>query len=209
MNGTGDSRAGARRLLPPPSVRDATAADAAAMAAIYAPVVRDTPISFDLEPPPASYFEDRIEEIRRIAPCLVAEDAGNVTGYAWAAPFRARPAYRFTLETSVYVREDARGRGVGRALYGVLLPRLVEQGFRTAIAGITVPNAPSVGLHEAVGFRRIGVFPSVGYKFGRWHDVGFWERELGPRIADPPEPRAPGSTNGPPPGTMERPRRSP
>jgi L-amino acid N-acyltransferase YncA len=173
----------------PHSIRLATEDDAAAVAAIYAPVVLETPVSFELVPPDAAEIRSRMREILKVGPYLVREDDGEVVGYAYAGAFRARPAYRFTVETSVYIRADARGRGVGRSLYGVLLPCLVEQGYRRAIAGVTLPNAASVGLHEAMGFRPVGVFRNVGFKFGTWHDVGFWEREIAPHVAAPPEPR--------------------
>jgi L-amino acid N-acyltransferase YncA len=172
-------------------IRLATEDDAAAVAEIYAPVVRDTAISFEIVPPDADAFRTKIREFLRLAPWLVCEETGRVTGYAYASTFRPRPAYRFTVETTVYVHAGARGRGVGRALYDDLLPRLVRQGFRTAVAGITLPNAPSVALHEAAGFAPIGVFRKVGFKFGRWHDVGFWQRDLAPHVDDPPEPLPP------------------
>ncbi len=172
----------------PLRIRMATGDDAAAMAEIYAPVVRDTAISFELVPPTEDEFRSRIRGFLDLAPCLVAEDGGRVVGYAYGSAFRARPAYRFSVETTVYVREGERRRGVARALYGDLLPRLQRQRFRTAIAGVTLPNPASVGLHESLGFRPVGVFHRVGFKFGAWHDVGFWERPFGEFPADPPEP---------------------
>jgi L-amino acid N-acyltransferase YncA len=168
-------------------IRLATEDDAEAIAAIYAPYVRETAISFELEPPDAAAFRAKIRDVLRLAPWLVRIDDGAVTGYAYASRFRARPAYRFTVETSVYVRADARGRGVGRSLYEDLLPRLVHQGFRRAIAGMTLPNTASAALHQALGFERVGAFHQVGFKFGRWHDVEFWERELAPVAEKPSE----------------------
>jgi phosphinothricin acetyltransferase len=175
-------------------IRLATEADADAIAAIYAPVVRDTAISFELVAPDAGAFRAKIRDVLKLAPFLVSEDDGVITGYAYASTFRERPAYRFTVETSVYVHADFRGRGVGRALYEQLIPRLVTQGFRRAVAGITLPNDPSVRLHEALGFERVGVFRDVGFKFGRWHDVGFWERQLAPLEEDPAEPSPVGAS---------------
>ncbi|MCK6480167.1 MAG: N-acetyltransferase family protein [Planctomycetes bacterium] len=169
-------------------IRLATEADAPAMAALYAPVVRGTAISFELEPPDADEFRRRLREVLRLAPWLVLEREGGILGYAYGTSFRARPAYRFAVETAIYVRSDAHRTGVGRALYGALLPCLERQGFRRAIAGVTLPNAPSVGLHEALGFRPAGRFSRVGWKFGRWHDVGFWERDLGSEGDPPREP---------------------
>ena len=171
----------------PHLIRLATEADAPAFAEIYAPVVRDTAISFEMVPPDAAEFRERLRNVLRLAPWIVREDDGRVTGYAYATSFRARPAYRFTAETSVYVRTGERGRGVGRSLYEELLARLVRQGFRRAIGGITLPNAASVALHESLGYTPVGVFRAVGFKFGKWHDVGFWERQLAPLVDAPPE----------------------
>jgi L-amino acid N-acyltransferase YncA len=170
------------------SIRLATENDAQAMADIYAPIVRDTAISFELAPPDAEAFRRKIRDLLRLAPCLVCEDEGRVIAYAYASRFRERAAYRFTVETTVYVHANARGRGVGRSLYEELFRRLERQGFRRAVAGITLPNPASVRLHEAFGFTKVGAFQSVGFKFGKWHDVGFWERSIMPCVAAPPEP---------------------
>ncbi len=174
----------------PATIRLATEADAAAMLDIYAPVVEDTVISFELVPPSVDEFRSRVRDVLPHAPWLVLEEDGRVAGYAYASKFRARPAYRFTVETTVYVHGERRGRGVGRALYSSLLACLRLQGFRRAVGGITLPNAASVALHESMGFAKCAVFAKVGFKFGAWHDVGFWELELAPQLADPPEPRA-------------------
>jgi glutamate/tyrosine decarboxylase-like PLP-dependent enzyme/L-amino acid N-acyltransferase YncA len=180
------------------TIRLATAADAAAIAAIYAPVVRDTPISFEVEPPDAAAMATRIASTLEVAPWLVCEEAGEVLGYAYGCRHRDREAYRWCADVSVYVREGLQRSGVGRALYGALLPLLALQGFRSAHAGIALPNAASVGLHEAVGFGLVGVYPKVGWKLGAWHDVGWWQLELGDRTA-PPEPlRTPAEVRGDP-----------
>lgn len=173
----------------PAKIRLAAESDAAAMVGIYAPVVEGTVISFELVPPSVDEFRSRVRDISAYAPCLVYEHDGGVVGYAYASKFRARPAYRFTVETTVYVHADHRGRGVGRALYRSLLACLRLQGFRRAVGGITLPNAASVALHETMGFTKCAVFAKVGFKFGGWHDVGFWELELAPHVADPTEPR--------------------
>jgi len=172
----------------PSLIRLATEDDAPAIAAIYAPYVRDTAISFELEPPEASDFRTKIRDVLKLAPWLVREDDGIVVGYAYASSFRPRRAYRFTVESSVYVRGDTRGRGVGRSLYEELMRRLEAQGFKRVIGGMTVPNAASAALHAALGFERVGVFHEVGFKFGRWHDVEFWEKQLAPLEEAPREP---------------------
>ena len=160
------------------SIRSATAADAAAVQAIYAPIVEGTAISFEQEPPTVAEMAHRIEDYSATHAFLVAERGGKIAGYAYGSSHRARAAYRHSTEVSAYVAEDARRTGVGRALYEVLLAILAEKGFHAAFAGIALPNAGSVALHEAVGFTPIGVFQQVGFKFGQWHDVGWWQRLL-------------------------------
>lgn len=160
-------------------IRTATLDDAAAVAAIYAPMVQHTTISFETEPPDEAEMRARIEKTLATLPWLVAEDAArSVCGYAYAGKHRERAAYQWSVDTTVYVREDMRGRGVGRALYGGLLPLLAELGYFQAFAGIALPNAGSVGLHEAMGFEAIGVYRNVGYKHGAWRDVGWWQKSL-------------------------------
>lgn len=162
-------------------IRTATLDDDAAVAAIYAPVVQHTTISFETEPPDAAEMRARIEKTLASLPWLVAEDAaGAVCGYAYAGRHRERAAYQWSVDTTVYVREDMRGQGVGRALYGRLLPLLAELGYYQAFAGIALPNAGSVGLHEAVGFEALGIYRNVGFKNGEWRDVGWWQRSLQP-----------------------------
>jgi phosphinothricin acetyltransferase len=169
-------------------IRTATPEDSAAAAAIYGPVVQHTAISFETEPPDAAEMRARIEKTLVSLPWLVAEDeAGAVCGYAYASKHRERAAYQWSVDTTVYVREDMRGRGVGRALYGALLPLLAELGYCQAFAGVALPNAGSVGLHEALGFEAIGVYRNVGYKHGAWRDVGWWQKRLRPLDAAPAE----------------------
>lgn len=160
------------------------ASDADACAAIYAPYVRDTTISFELEPPSATEMGRRMADVAELAPWLVAEADGRVVGYAYGSRFRARPAYAWSVEVSVYVDAGAHRRGVGRALYRALLAGLCLQGFHSALAGIALPNPASVRLHEALGFVAVGSFPEVGYKHGRWWDVGFWRLGLTPPPSD-------------------------
>ena len=141
----------------------------------------------------------RIEAGGGLYPWLVGEAAdGSILGYCYAARFRDRPAYRFAVETSVYLRADAAGRGLGRRLYEPLLALLVRQGFTQAVAAITLPNAASVRLHERLGFEPAGTYRQVGWKLGSWHDVGLWQRKLAPAGAPPDEPRLSGeSRQGP------------
>jgi phosphinothricin acetyltransferase len=172
----------------PATIRLATDADCPAFVEIYTPIVQGTVISFELEPPGAAEFRARLAKVLELAPWFVLELDGRVAGYAYASVFRPRPAYRWVMESTVYVRDGHRGRGVGRALYAALFDCMRLQGFRGVIGGITLPNAASVALHEAVGMRHVGVFEKCGFKFGAWHGVGFWEMELLPRVDGVPEP---------------------
>jgi phosphinothricin acetyltransferase len=179
-------------------IRDADAErDAGACAAIYAPYVRDTPISLEERAPTAQEIAERIETTTQTHPWLVAEDAADVLGYAYATRHRTRACYRWATDVTVYVAPQSQRRGVGRALYQTLFGLLAEQGFRIACAGITLPNDASVGLHEALGFKPVGVYRDIGWKHGAWYDVGWWQlklaaggppRELGPppRLATEP-----------------------
>ena len=170
-------------------IRFADESDAAAVAAIYRPIVESTAISFETAPPDREEMARRIVETIRDHPWLVCELRGRVAGYAYATKHRVRSAYRWSVDTSVYVDSSFRQGGVGRGLYGSLFAILSAQGYVNAFAGIALPNAASVGLHEAVGFTKIGVYQRVGYKFGEWHDVGWWQLELRAHEASPAEPR--------------------
>lgn len=153
--------------------------DAAACAAIYAPYVQDGVASFEEKAPDAAAFGERIAELASRHPFLVADDgAGEIAGYAYGAPHRARPAYRWAADTSVYIAPDRRGQGVGRELYRALLDLLRAQGVWTVCAGITLPNVPSVALHESAGFKPVGVYRAIGWKAGAWRDVGWWQLAL-------------------------------
>jgi phosphinothricin acetyltransferase len=170
-------------------IRNADLDDAAAIAAIYGPIVAHTTISFELDVPSVDEMQSRIAKTLPALPWLVAEDdAGGVCGYVYAGKHRERAAYQWAVDTSAYVREGMRGQGVGRRLYEALLGRLAELGYYQAFAGIALPNAGSVGLHEAVGFKPLGVYRNVGFKRGAWHDVGWWQRELRPLDVSPSEP---------------------
>jgi phosphinothricin acetyltransferase len=167
-----------------PRIRLATEDDADAVLAIYGPVVRETAVSFELEPPSREEMRTRIRSTLERSPWLVAEDRRVMWGYAYAGPFRTRPAYQWTTEVTVYIHPGHRGKGVGRALYTALLAGLRAAGYRSVVGGVTLPNAASVALHESLGFRRVGVFAAAGFKLGGWHDVGFWQIDL--RGDEPP-----------------------
>jgi len=169
-------------------IRLARESDAAAIAEIYRPIVERTVISFETVPPDRHEVARRITETIRLYPWLVCELGGTVAGYAYATKHRDRAAYRWSVDTSVYIDSNHWRRGIGRGLYASLLRILDAQGFFNAYAGITLPNAPSVALHEAVGFKRLGVYERVGFKLGAWHDVGWWQRALKAHVESPEEP---------------------
>lgn len=172
-----------------PRLRLATPDDAAAVRAIYAPYVRDTTVSFELQVPEVDEVAGRITRTLERFPWLVAEEPSRILGYAYAGPHRDRPAYQWTAEVSVYTASDAHRRGLGRALYTALFDLLRLQGLATALAGIAQPNPASVAFHEALGFRPVGVYPRVGFKHGAWRDVGWWSLRLGDGAAPaPPRP---------------------
>ena len=170
------------------TIRLATKKDADQVQAIYSPVVLQTAASFELEPPSVAEMRKRISTTLTTFPWLVCERGGEVMGYVYARAFRVRPAYQWSVETSVYVHAELRRSGIGRALYTSLLKLLVLQGYYNAYAGITLPNQPSVGLHEALGFKTAGVFREAGFKFGAWHDVGWWQLALQPKANTPRAP---------------------
>jgi len=158
------------------SLRQATPGDGAAVAAIYRPIVEQTAISFEEVPPSADELAGRIAQVLERYPYLVAARNDRVIGYAYAARHMERAAYRWSVNVSAYVAEGFRGAGVGRRLYEALFETLAERGFHMAMAGITLPNEASVKLHEGMGFKPVGIYREVGFKFGRWHDVGWWQR---------------------------------
>lgn len=165
-------------------LRPVERADAAQIAEIYEPIVRETTISFELEPPGEEEIWRRVEATTAQFPWLVAEIQGRVLAYAYASVFRSRPAYRFGCESTIYVAAEARGTGVAQSLYTALLAVLKTQGFAMVYAGISLPNEPSVRFHESMGFSRVGTFRRAGWKLGRWSDAVFYQRELTPE-ADP------------------------
>lgn len=160
-------------------VRPTAEADIDAIAGIYEHYVRTSAITFHTEAPPPDDWRQRFRAAQeKRHPWLVSELDGAVAGFAYASSFRPRQAYALTTETTVYLHPDAVGRGLGRPLYERLLGEASERDFHLAVAGITLPNAASVAVHEAVGFEPVGVFREVGHKFGAWHDVAWWQRAL-------------------------------
>lgn len=170
-------------------LRFASLRDDAAIAAIYAPVVESSAISFEVIAPDAAAMRARIAAQPADKPWVVAEFDNAVVGYAYASAFRGRAAYRFGVEVGVYVAEGARRRGAGLALYRALTALLERQGYRRAFAGIALPNDASIALHRAAGFTEAGIVHAAGFKLGRWHDVAFYERALAPLDMPQREPR--------------------
>jgi len=170
-------------------IRTVRADDAAAIADIYAHFVRETAITFEIESPDADAMRARIATISARYPYLVVEDDGAVIGYAYANELYARAAYRWVVESTIYLTPNQHRRGSGRRLYQALLDALRARGFQAAVGKITLPNGASVGLHEALGFAEIGRFHRVGYKQGAWHDVALYQIELADRPSRPAEPR--------------------
>jgi phosphinothricin acetyltransferase len=168
-------------------VRIATEDDAAGVADVYAPYVQGTAITLEDVAPSVDEWRGRIRRTLATYPFLVFEQDDRIKAYASASTHNERSGYRWSVNVGIYVAPDGHRQGVGRALYGRLLAMLEAQGFHTAYAGITLPNANSVGLHEAMGFALIGVYPEVGFKRGAWQDVGWWSRRLaaGPPRGEP------------------------
>ncbi|WP_243323998.1 arsinothricin resistance N-acetyltransferase ArsN1 family B [Geothrix sp. SG200] len=156
-------------------IRPVLPTDAPALAEIYNPYVRDTLITFEEQPVTAEEMGARIAKVTATYPWLVWEEDGRVLGYAYGSTWRTRHAYRFAVETTIYLDRGHQGRGRGVVLYQALLDELKQQGFHSALGCLSLPNAPSVRLHEKLGFRKVGHMTEAGWKFGAWVDVGFWE----------------------------------
>jgi L-amino acid N-acyltransferase YncA len=170
-------------------IRFADENDAAAIAAIYRPYVEGSRISFEEAAPDATEMARRIAgAVPGLHPWLAADEDGRLLGFASSASFRTRRAYRWTVETGIYLAPEAKGRGLGRALLARLIHVLEAQGFVTAIGAIALPNDASVALHEKLGFLHTGTYRKVGFKMGEWLDVGLWQKELAPRAPEPAEP---------------------
>jgi phosphinothricin acetyltransferase len=176
-------------IATPALPRLATVEDAPAIGAIYRPVVEGTAISFETTAPGDDEIRRRIVETLAMLPWLVLERDGRIVGFAYASRHRTRPAYQWSVDTSVYVADGYRSLGIGRGLYEALFSVLAAQGFVNAFAGIALPNPASVAFHERLGFDPVGVYRNVGYKIGAWRDVGWWQRPLGalPDAPSPPE----------------------
>jgi L-amino acid N-acyltransferase YncA len=160
-------------------IRPAETPDCDAIARIYNHYIHHTIITFEEQPISAAEIAARVEEIRAASlPWLVTESEGQVLGYAYASKWKGRCAYRFSVESTVYLDPGATGRGLGRPLYEALLAELQDRRLHAVIGGIALPNPASVGLHEALGFAKVAHFPEVGYKLDRWIDVGYWQKIL-------------------------------
>jgi L-amino acid N-acyltransferase YncA len=172
-------------------IRPAEQGDAPQIAEIYRPFCEDSCVSFETEAPDAAEMAARIVKTGGSYPWLVDEVDGNVAGYAYASRHRERAAYRWVVEVTIYLHEQFRGQGRGRALYSELFDRLRRQGLFKAYAGILVPNPASQAFHESMGFTLVGIYRNVGYKLGAWRDVGWWQLALRPEIDSPPDPTTP------------------
>ena len=180
-------------------LRLAEATDAVQIAAIYAPFCLETAVSFETTAPDEATMRERISTLTQRYPWLVAvTEMGDVLGYAYASKHRERAAYRWSVDFTVYLAPAAKRRGIGTALYRALTKICQCLGYYRAFAGITLPNEASVRLHEKVGFRPIGIYRRIGFKLGKWHDVGWWGLDLAPQRDSPSEPRSVAEFHGSP-----------
>jgi phosphinothricin acetyltransferase len=161
-----------------PLIRSATLDDAPALLQIYRPFIENTAVSFEMQVPSINEFASRIDNSLKGWAWLVAEVDGQIAGYAYGGSHRERAAYRWSVETSVYLHHAFHRHGIASALYAELLDMLTEKGYCNAYAGATLPNDASIGFHRSLGFEWIGVFKRVGWKFGQWHDVAWMHRVL-------------------------------
>ena len=181
------------------TIRPATQADVPAMLEIYAPYVRETAISFEYDVPTLQEFSARLDRVRPHHPWLLAEEDGRILGYAYASPFKGRRAYDWAVETSIYVCRDVRGQGIGRLLHDALQAALAQQGILNMCACIAAPHGPedetltcaSQRFHERLGYRLVGRFSQCGCKFGRWYDMVWMEKHIGPHEENPRPVRLP------------------
>ncbi|MGT2711326.1 GNAT family N-acetyltransferase [Streptococcus oriscaviae] len=159
-------------------IRSAQPSDARELVAIYAPYVEETAISFEIQVPTVPEFEGRIERTLEKFPYLVAVEGNEILGYAYASTYYARAAYDWTVELFVYLRQDARGKGIGQQLYARLEEKLLARGFKNFLACIALPNPASIAFHEKMGYEQVAYFRKVGYKFGSWHDIVWMQKSL-------------------------------
>ncbi|MFZ5645119.1 MAG: GNAT family N-acetyltransferase [Bacillota bacterium] len=162
--------------------------DCIAILGIYAPFIKNTSVTFECEVPTASDFSNRIRNIAAIYPWLIYETEGGIVGYAYASKYSERAAYRWSVNLSVYIKDDYQGKGIGQALYRALFELLQATGYCNAYACITLPNVRSERFHESLGFKSAGVFHNAGYKLGKWHDVIWYEQAIGELSNPPTEP---------------------
>lgn len=160
------------------NIRTPLASDMQAMLNLYAPYILDTVISFEIEVPTLKQFCQRVQDVMSQYPWYVFEIEGKIAGFAYASQHKYRAAYQWCAESSIYLDPSFHGQGIGKKLYIKLLDTLKRQGYRNIYAGITIPNHASVGLHESLGFKKIGVFEKSGFKQGLWLDVGWWGIDL-------------------------------
>jgi L-amino acid N-acyltransferase len=171
-------RRGRASAIPGLSIREGREDDLEALLEIYNDAVVSSPATFDLEPKTLEQRRKWFEEHKREHPLIVVEAEGQVVGYATLSPFRDKPGYSRSVESSVYIHRDYRGRGVGTAAVRATIERAVELNYHTIIAGIVPPNEASFRLFRRLGFRHVGLFREVGFKFGRWQDVDFFQLHL-------------------------------
>ena len=173
--------------MPDMLIRPAEIQDAQGILDIYAPFITDSAISFEYEVPTAEQMQARMQEVMKIHPWLVAEESGKVAGYAYAGFIRTRAAYRWSAEVSVYIHPDCYGKGLGKRLYDCLFDLLKLQHVKMLYAGTTVPNEPSERFHQSMGFEKVGEYNQVGFKFGRWYNVAWYQKSLNDSTAEPEE----------------------
>lgn len=190
MSEQSTANCGAPDLVSRVSFRCATISDAADIQAIYAPFCgNETAVSFEIVPPPVEEMVERINKIQERFPWLVAIEDTKILGYAYASEHKQRAAYRWSVDSAIYLHREARGKGLGKSLYKILFALLQQQGYINVCAGVTLPNPASVQLHLSLGFRQVGVFHRIGYKCGRWHDVANFELNLVDYPDEPAEPK--------------------
>ncbi len=159
-------------------IRNIEKKDAEAMSAIYNYYIENTVFTFDEDPSDKQYFAEKLEKLEGKYPCLALEEDGKLAGFAYASPYRVKPAYRYTAESTIYLDYHFAGRGYGTMLYSELLEKLKQAGIRNVIAVLGLPNKASEALHKKLGFREEGRLREVGWKFNKWIDIGFWRLDL-------------------------------